>query len=227
MNLSAQIAAEGYGVTARLFDDSQVRCLVEALASSKLEHSRAGIRHMMREPAVSAMAHSEEMLSLATGALGGTAVPFRATLFDKSPASNWLVAWHQDTALPLREKHLTDGWGPWSLKDGVIYAHAPRHALEQVIALRLHLDDSHADNGPLRVLPGTHMRGVMTDNEIHALSEKIEPKECLTEAGAVVVMKPLVVHASSKCVSNAPRRILHIEYAANVYLENGLELTVC
>jgi hypothetical protein len=45
----------------------------------------------------------------------------RATLFDKSPTANWLVVWHQDTALPVQERREAPGWGPWSVKDGVIY----------------------------------------------------------------------------------------------------------
>ena len=77
----------------------------------------------------------------------------RATLFDKSPDSNWLVVWHQDTALPLVERKDLPGWGPWSTKEGVLYAHAPSQALSQVLALRVHLDDSTSVNGPLRCSP--------------------------------------------------------------------------
>jgi ectoine hydroxylase-related dioxygenase (phytanoyl-CoA dioxygenase family) len=116
--------------------------------------------------------------------LGAGAIAFRATLFEKLPDSNWLVAWHQDTALPLRERRETAGWGPWSVKDGVNYAHAPAAALEKVVALRMHLDDSTADNGPLRVLPGTHTRGVLTDEEMHAISERTPSVECLMPRGA-------------------------------------------
>jgi ectoine hydroxylase-related dioxygenase (phytanoyl-CoA dioxygenase family) len=97
---------------------------------------------------------------------GSGAFPYHATLFDKSPTSNWLVVWHQDTALPLRERKALAGWGPWSVKEGVNYAHAPASALRQVLALRVHLDDSTEHNGPLRVLPGTHTRGVLSDEEI-------------------------------------------------------------
>ena len=78
-------------------------------------------------------------MGIARETLGGEAFPFRATLFDKSPIANWLVVWHQDTALPLQERREAPGWGPWSVKDGVIYAHAPESALSQVLALRLHL----------------------------------------------------------------------------------------
>ena len=163
---------------------------------------------------------------MAQEVLGSTAVPFRATLFDKSPVSNWLVVWHQDTALPLRERRDVLGWGPWSVKDGVNYAHAPANALEQVLALRLHLDDSVAENGPLRVLPGTHTLGVLSDEALHDLSTKVAAVDCLVPRGGVLAMRPLVVHASSKSQSSAPRRVLHIEYAASANISDELELAI-
>lgn len=157
--------------------------------------------------------------------LRGRAVAYRATLFDKSPDSNWLVVWHQDTALPRREHEPTAGWGPWSRKEGVHYAHAPAQALKEVVALRLHLDDSIAENGPLRVLPGTHTLGVLSDDELHVLSGQIQPVDCLTTRGGVVAMRPLLVHASSKSKSELRRRVLHIEYTSAETFEH-LQLAV-
>src|SRR6266705_1926101 len=139
---------------------------------------------------------------------------------------NWLVSWHQDTALPLRERRETPGWGPWSLKDGVNYAHAPASALSRVLALRVHLDDSTSENGPLRVLPGTHTLGVLTDDEIHELATRIAAADCLVSRGGVLAMRPLIVHASSKSQSNVPRRVLHIEYAASAVTEEGMALAI-
>jgi ectoine hydroxylase-related dioxygenase (phytanoyl-CoA dioxygenase family) len=184
------------------------------------------MRHAMRNADVAALARDARLMELAKEALGAAAVPFRATLFDKSPISNWLVVWHQDTALPLRERREVPGWGPWSIKDGVNYAHAPAGALEQVLALRLHLDDSVAENGPLRVLPGTHTLGVLTDEALHELSTQIVAVDCLIPRGGVLAMRPLIVHASSKSHSTAPRRVLHIEYAAAFSFGDVLELAV-
>jgi ectoine hydroxylase-related dioxygenase (phytanoyl-CoA dioxygenase family) len=93
-----------------------------------------------------------------------------------------------------------------------------------VIALRVHLDDSTLDNGPLRVLPGTHTRGVLSDAEIHELSLRVQPVQCVAPAGGVVVMRPLIVHGSSKLNSHAPRRMLHLEYATSLVLEPGIVL---
>jgi hypothetical protein len=153
-------------------------------------------------------------------------VPFRATLFDKSPTSNWLVVWHQDTALPMRQRIERDDGGPWSTKAGVLYAHAPAWALEQIIALRVSLDDSWLTNGPLRVLPCTHRGGVYSDEQIEQLAQSTAPIDCVTPSGGVIAMRPLTVHASSKPTDCQPRRVLHIEYAATVNLDPGIELAV-
>jgi ectoine hydroxylase-related dioxygenase (phytanoyl-CoA dioxygenase family) len=221
-----QIEHEGSAVVEGVFGTRELEPLRKALLKLDVPRSRAGIRHVMSQAQVSEVAHSPAMRALAMSVLGQNAFPFRATFFDKSPNSNWLVAWHQDTALPLREKHETSDWGPWSVKDGVIYAHAPARALMHVLALRLHLDDSNADNGPLKVLPGTQNRGVFTDDEIHKLAEEVPAAECCVGTGGVVAMRPLVVHASSKCISNQPRRVLHIEYAAFPSFDGGLTLAI-
>ena len=150
--------------------------------------------------------------------------PTKATLFDKSPARNWLVSWHQDTALPLCERREIPEWGPWSIKAGVTYALAPPSALAHIVALRLHLDDSRADNGPLRVLRGTHTLGLLTESDIARLTTEVPAVDCTVPAGGVVVMRPLIVHASSKAESDLPRRVLHIEYARSLDLGDGVRL---
>jgi ectoine hydroxylase-related dioxygenase (phytanoyl-CoA dioxygenase family) len=175
---------------------------------------------------VAELAGDPRLLALAQSVLGKSAKPYRATLFDKSPESNWLVPWHQDTVLPLRSRRAVPGWGPWSVKGGVLYANAPAAALERVIALRIHLDDSLADNGPLRVLPGTHRMGVLSQASIQALAASTPPHQCTVPAGGVISMRPLLVHASSKSVAALPRRVLHIEYAAALHLGSELDLEV-
>jgi ectoine hydroxylase-related dioxygenase (phytanoyl-CoA dioxygenase family) len=147
-------------------------------------------------------------------------------MLEKTTDANWLVVWHQDTALPLRHRQEIPGWGPWSVKEDVIYAHAPASALSQVLALRVHLDDSTSQNGPLRVLPATHTLGVLCDDAIHQLAQEIAPAECCVPRGGIVAMKPLVVHSSSKSQSECARRVLHIEYAANPGIAGDLQLAV-
>jgi ectoine hydroxylase-related dioxygenase (phytanoyl-CoA dioxygenase family) len=220
------IQRQGFAIIPGLLAPNDVDALLSELGGADLPRSRAGVRHAMRLPAVAAVAQDLRLMEIAQEVLGEESFPFRATLFDKSPTANWLVVWHQDTALPVRERREAPGWGPWSIKDGVTYAHAPASALSQVLALRVHLDNSTAENGPLRVLPGTHTLGVLTDQALHDLSTRIAAVECLAPRGGVLAMRPLVVHASSKSQAEVPRRVLHIEYAASPLIADSLELTI-
>jgi len=216
----------GFSIHERVFERGEMDPAAEALARADVVRTKAGARHVLSVPIVRALAADPRLIRLAAEYVGAEPVPFRATLFDKSPASNWLVVWHQDTALPLKTRVDDPAWTSWSTKAGVLYAHAPAWALEAVVALTLSLDDSTATNGPLRVLPNTHLKGVLTDDQIQALSRHVVPADCVAAAGGVVAMRPLTVHASSKSIDDQPRRVLHIEYAAAVNLGSGIELAV-
>lgn len=155
---------EGYAIIPDAIETEKLVGVAADFARANDKRSRAGIRHAMSFASVAKITRDPKILRIAAQILSGDAVPFRATLFDKSPKSNWLIVWHQDTALPLKWRHDLLGWGAWSIKDGVNYAHAPAEILSQIIALRIHLDDSTLENGPLRVLPGTHRLGLLTDD---------------------------------------------------------------
>ncbi len=181
----------------------------------------------MRNRAVADLAADSRLLETARCMLGAAeAVPFRATLFEKSGKGNWLVAWHQDTALPLAARFEAPGWGPWSEKAGVIYAHAPASALARIVALRVHLDPSTLDNGPLRVIPGSHTTGVLTDAQVRDYVKAHPAIECPVPRGGVLAMRPLIIHSSSKAVTEHPRRVLHIEYSDSLELAPGIRLAI-
>jgi ectoine hydroxylase-related dioxygenase (phytanoyl-CoA dioxygenase family) len=214
----------GYWIAPEVFSDGECDRILVALTDAR--RSRAGIRHVMSNPTVAAFAGDDRLVQMARLALGVSAIPFRATLFEKSGEKNWLIAWHQDTALPLASKSAAEGWGPWSEKAGVVYAHAPATALSRVIALRVHLDESTSENGPLRVIPGSHLNGVLTDDAVAEIAATHSHVECLVPSGGVIAMRPLLIHASSKATSNAPRRVLHIEYVDSLDIAPGIRLAI-
>lgn len=212
----------GFDIVEGVATPAECDALIAALPTGR--HGRAGARHLMSHPAVRNLAESDRLLSLARRRLGSGAAPFRATLFEKSGMRNWLVVWHQDTTLPLASRTENSDWGPWSVKDGVTYAHAPSRALAAIVALRVHLDASTAANGPLRVIPGSHREGVLTDEQVFRLAHERKAIDCLVSRGGVMVMRPLLIHASSKVRGPEPRRVLHLEYAASFDVGDGLRL---
>ncbi len=224
--LRGLIEEQGFAAIDDLFASSDVENVLEELGRAPVPRSRAGLRHALRHPAIAALARNSQLLGIAQEILGREALPFRATLFDKSPASNWLVVWHQDTALPLRDRREVPGWGPWSVKEGVIYAHAPASALCDVLALRIHLDDSTEHNGPLRVLPGSHKNGVLSDDSIHELAARVPAVNCIISKRGILAMRPLLIHSSSKSRAESARRVIHIEYAGSMNVAEGLELAM-
>lgn len=226
MGFRNDIERTGYAVVPGIFTKEFLDDLLQRINKLAPRRSRAGLRHAMSLPPVGDLARHPQMIDLAREVLGARTFPFRATLFDKSPAANWLVVWHQDTALPLRARSEAAGWGPWSVKEGIAYVHAPAAALSQVLALRVSLDDSLSENGPLRVLPETHTLGVLSDDSIHDLATRIVPVDCVVPKGGIVAMRPLVVHASSKSQTEEPRRVLHIEYAASDVIAKPLQLAI-
>jgi len=224
--MTPRVADTGYWIEPQILSAAECDALTASLFEDSASRGRAGTRHLMSNPPVSAVAHDPRLSGLAADLLGSSAVPFRATLFQKSEQANWLIAWHQDTALPLTSRFQKDGWGSWSVKAGVIYAHAPAWALARVVALRLHLDESDADNGPLRVIPGSHLGGVLTDEAVLECARSRAPFECLSPRGGVIAMKPLLIHSSSKACSMRSRRVLHIEYCDSLELRSGIRLAI-
>ena len=222
----AALKQQGFVILPDIFSAQFLDRAMGGISQLAPRRSRAGVRHALGLEPVIEIARGPQLVRLVSRALGPASFPFRATLFEKTPASNWLVVWHQDTALPLVERREISGWGPWSVKQGIPYAHAPASVLEQVLALRIHFDESTPDHGPLRVLPGTHGRGVLSDDAIQELSANASAVECVVGKGGVVAMHPLVVHSSSKSRNRTPRRVLHIEYAASESIVSPLRLAV-
>ena len=109
------IQKQGFAVIPEILTPKEVDERLDELSRSELPRSRAGVRHAMKVPAVATVAQDARLMRIVRETLGEKAFPFRATLFDKSPTANWLVVWHQDTALPLQERRDVKGWGPWSV----------------------------------------------------------------------------------------------------------------
>lgn len=73
-------------------------------------------------------------------------------MFDKASDANWNLAWHQDVTIAVQRQMDVPGFGPWSVKDGIVHVQPPEEVLNAMVAIRVHLDPCGADNGPLRVI---------------------------------------------------------------------------
>lgn len=186
----------------------------EELLSALAPVSGAGRRGLLGSASVAALARSPQLLDIVRPHLRSTPFPVRAIYFDKSSEANWLVPWHQDLTVAVRDRADVPGFDAWSTKDGIPHVQPPVGLLEQMLTVRLHLDDTGAFNGALRVLPGSHRLGRLSAKQIDELRARQAEVLCAACAGDALLMRPLLLHASSRSKSLRHRRILHIEYAA-------------
>lgn len=213
-----RIAAHGFELIAGLVDETERQHLLDAVGVV----DAAGRRNMLAVPAIGALARSEKLLNLARLHTGESPRPVRAIWFNKSTEANWLVAWHQDLSIAVRERVDVPGFGAWSVKEGVPHVQPPVEVLQRMLTVRIHLDDADVENGALRVFAGTHRLGRLSAEQVDALRAEREETLCVASAGDALLMRPLLLHASGRSTSDRPRRVLHLEYAVEE-LPGGLE----
>ncbi len=194
--------------------------IIEVQAQS--ERGRGGVRDVLDNvPALRAIADHASVRSVVNQVLGEDAFLVRSILFDKTDAANWKVPWHQDVTIAVQERHDAAGYGPWSLKQGVVHVQPPTTVLEQMLTVRIHLDPCPSSNGALRVMPGTHKLGRIDQDLAPDYVREPETVTCEAVIGEALVMRPLLLHASSASTQPAHRRILHFDFA-NAVLADGL-----
>jgi len=188
-------------------------------------------------PATRELAESTAMRALVEPVLGSRARVVRGILFDKTPAANWKVAWHQDLTIAVRRQVEAnvrvaangqveaEGYTAWSVKAGITHVQPPVSVLERMLTLRVHLDATDEENGALSVLPGSHDAGRLSAEEISVWRERESPVVCPVPQGGVMAMRPLLLHASAKSTRLDHRRVLHFEYVADItgVLPEGIE----
>ena len=219
VDVAMQVAREGYAIVPDAVSAQAIDRLLTAVAPLTSEPeagSRGGLRHLLRDvPQARDLARAPEVREAAETVLGPACFAVRAILFDKTPGANWKVIWHQDLTIAVQERREVPGFGPWSEKDGVPHVQPPVQLLERMLAVRVHLDDCFAENGPVRVLPGSHREGRLAPDAIDRWKAEGEVVDCLVPRGGLLLMRPLVLHASSPATAPSHRRVLHIEYAVD------------
>jgi ectoine hydroxylase-related dioxygenase (phytanoyl-CoA dioxygenase family) len=202
----------GYAVADIVLADHQCEHIASALPA--VAAGRGGLRNLIGHPTVMRLLQHERFGAYLWSLVGRDLVAVKATLFDKTPQSNWRVQWHQDRAIHVRERLDVAGYGPWTTKAGMPCVDAPAGVLAQMLAVRIHLDECGADNGPLRVIPGSHQLGKLDEAELADVVAGTPVVELYVPQGAIVLMRPLLVHASTSSARAAGhRRVLHIEFA--------------
>jgi ectoine hydroxylase-related dioxygenase (phytanoyl-CoA dioxygenase family) len=191
---------------------SAVQCDHIALSIPAIPTGRGGVRDLIDHPTVLQVLKHRDLAKYLWSEVGRELVAVKATLFDKSLESNWRVTWHQDRTIAVRERLDVEGFTAWSVKAGVDHVQAPAHVLEQMLVLRIYLDDCGPENGPLHLIPGSHELGKVDEREISRIVATQEAFELCVPKGAIVIMRPLLLHSSPSARAASHRRVLHIEF---------------
>jgi hypothetical protein len=228
MSYARQFADAGYSIAEDVLSEIDVEQLRSGIASLppgkevKRRKGVYGVRNLLEIcPEVRELACDVRIRNFVVPILGDRAFAVRAVFFDKMPSANWSLFWHQDNVIAVNQRLDLPGYTGWSNKAGVWQVQPPVDILSRMVAVRVHLDDCGATNGPLRVLPGSHRHGWL-DNELDDWKARVPEVVCLVRAGGVVTMCPLTLHASAVAETPEHRRVIHIEYA-NEELPGGLD----
>ena len=227
---SEEIEAKGFAIIPGVLESEGIDRIIEHLmqvahgdSTRQRGQSYFGIRNLLSVvPALRDLPSSTAIRSLVDPLAGRQAQVVCGTFFDKTPEANWKVTWHQDLTIAVRQRKEVAGFNCWTLKAGINHVQPPARVLEEVLALRLHLDATNEESGALKVIPGTHRRGRLSAEDIQEIRRESKPVICSVEKGDVLAMRPLLLHSSSVSSNATHRRVIHLEFSS-VDLPGGLE----
>ncbi|HEY8917476.1 MAG TPA: phytanoyl-CoA dioxygenase family protein [Chitinophaga sp.] len=223
-----QLAGAGYTIIPDVFAAHEIDAISEVINTADTTSSTFrktadlfAIRQCLKEiPALQPLIFTNSLHEIIQQLLGDDYFVVKSIYFDKPPQSNWWVAWHQDLTISVDQKISLPGFSSWTIKQQQFAVQPPLEILEHIYTIRIHLDDTDATNGALKVIPGSHRKGIYRPETIDWKNEK--EVMCNVPKGGVMLMRPLLLHASDRATSNANRRVMHIEFC-NRTLPAGLQ----
>jgi hypothetical protein len=225
-----RIECDGFAVLNGVFDSGQVDVMLAGMANisngvtnEAIRRSSGGAVCAARNvlalwPKVADVWRQPPLPDMFELVLGQDFGLVRVLFFDKPNSRSWTLPWHRDVTIAVRDNSLSSSvFGKPTRKAGVPHVEAPRSVLEQMIALRIHLDDTDGENGGLKVRPGSHRQN---GENVGTPSELI-----CAQRGDVLIMRPLLIHSSGhvRPGTSRSRRIIHFEFAASPRLQDGYE----
>ena len=219
---------EGVSIIDDVFTQKEIQSILDCIHSSSQKSDSFlkstnlfAIRQLLNEiPSLQTHLFNGNLKAIISEFGGANYFLTKAIYFDKPPQSNWFVAYHQDLSISVKNRVETDNYIHWTQKRGQIGVQPPLNVLENILTIRIHLDDTTLENGALRVIPKSHLKGIYRPENI---DWTIETEQiCEVKRGGVMLMSPLTLHASSKSTSKLQRRVIHLEFS-NIELAKPLE----
>lgn len=218
-DIAEMIANKGFATVEAVYSNAEIDGLLQVLAqidSDKATFRKTAdlfaIRQFLKEvPSAVPLIFTPTLTTIISKVFGRDYFVVKSIYFDKPSASNWFVAYHQDLTISVDNKQQVPGFGPWTIKQNQFAVQPPLAILEDNFTIRIHLDDTDADNGALKVVPQSHLKGIYRPETINW--EEETEVICPVKKGGIMFMKPLLLHASNKTTNQAQRRVIHIEFS--------------
>lgn len=217
--LKKEIAEKGFIIISKIYSDKEIELLLQLINqadNAKPTFRKAAglfaIRRFLKEiPESTTYIFTEKLNTLISQLFGEGYFPIKSIYFDKPGNSNWFVAYHQDLTISVNQRFDIPGFGPWTVKQNQFAVQPPLHILENNFTIRIHLDDTDENNGALHVIPGSHLKSIYRPENIDWSLETEEV--CKVSKGSVMIMRPLLLHASGRTINHQNRRVIHIEFS--------------
>ncbi len=217
------IQDNGLEIIKNFLPQEMIEEIIHEVSSYEGNDAKHGIRNAEKKfSSINTLIKSQLVQDKAKEILGSSPMLVRSIFFDKTPEKNWLVTWHQDKTISVNAKTEITGWGPWSVKDNSHHVQPDLSVLNQMVTFRLHLDDANENNGCLKVIPNSQNKGIMKQSDIDTIVKTERSFNCVVQAGDVVLMRPHILHSSSKSTTPNHRRVVHLEFS-NYDLPQGLK----
>lgn len=205
-----ELIKKGFSITNTIFSDGEIENLKKLIGSSKDTYA---IRQLfVKNPEIMEIVLSNDKFKrLISEVCEDDYFITKAIYFNKPAKSNWFVSYHQDISISVENKIEAESYTNWTNKNGQLGVIPPLEILENTVTFRIHLDDTDETNGALKVIPNSHSKGFIRVDENFKISEHGEEKLCKVRKGEVMLMKPLLLHASQKSISSTDRSVIHVE----------------
>jgi ectoine hydroxylase-related dioxygenase (phytanoyl-CoA dioxygenase family) len=222
-----QFASDGFFVINEIFTGDEVEMLLQTISNADASNDTfrqngdlfAIMQFVKAIPQIQFQIINQRLGHLIARLFGNDYFIIKSIYFDKPEKSNWFVPYHQDLTISVDKKNDYPGFGPWTVKQGQFAVQPPLEILVDNFTIRIHLDDTDQTNGALPVVARSHAKGVYRSEDIDWSAER--EVICDVQRGGIMLMKPLLLHASSRTTSNRRRRVIHIEFGRKL-LPEGL-----
>lgn len=217
--MKQDILNKGFAIVNNVFTDEEIDDLLLTISQAdtskptfRKTNDLFAIRQFLKEvPASVDKVFTEKLNSIIAELFGDEYFVVKSIYFDKPENSNWFVSYHQDLTISVDKKLDLDGFGPWTTKQDQFAVQPPLDILNDNFTIRIHLDNTDEENGALKVIPGSHLKGIYRPETIDWTVEK--ETTCCIKKGGIMFMKPLLLHSSGRTTNNNKRRVLHIEFS--------------